>query len=93
MDIGYLWDSEKYEAVRQKHCVEFQEVVSALSDKVGFDVKDSSHYADRWLWIGRTYENRVLIVVFSDEELPIYRIITAYDAEGRYLHEYNQRRV
>ena len=88
MDIGYLWDLEKYELARQMRNVEFEEVVSALNDKTGFDVMVSQKYPDRWMWIGRTFKKRTLIVVFSDEELPIYRIITAYDAEGSYLHEY-----
>ena len=30
---------------------------------------------------------------YSEEDLPLYRLITAFDAEGRWLDEYQRRRV
>jgi uncharacterized DUF497 family protein len=31
MDIGFVWDETKYQAVRKKHHVQFYEVVSAFN--------------------------------------------------------------
>ena len=36
------------------------------------------------MWVGKTVDNRVLIIVLFEEDLPIYRLITAFDAEAYY---------
>ena len=93
MDIGYLWDEDKYEKVLKKHNVCFHEVVSALEDPKGFE--EAALAADdesRWMWTGKTFTGRVLIVIYSEEELPVHRLITAFDAEGSWLHEYQNRK-
>lgn len=33
MDIGFLWDEDKYELVRREHDVAFHEVVSCFDDE------------------------------------------------------------
>lgn len=93
MDIGYLWDFDKSEKTKKEHNVRFFEIVAALEDTTGFDKPDPQDHPDRWIWIGQTYERRILIVVYSDLELPIIRIITAYEAEGSLLDAYQNRRV
>ncbi len=37
MDIGFIWDADKYAEVQSKHNVQFYEVVSAFDDHHGFD--------------------------------------------------------
>lgn len=90
MDIGYLWDESKYERVQEKHNVLFFEVVSALDDPNGYEVPDPAGHEDRWMWVGRSVTSRMLTVIYSEEELPVYRLITAFDAEERWVDEYNQ---
>jgi uncharacterized DUF497 family protein len=34
---------------------------------------------------------RLLSVVYTEQDLPLYRIITAFDAEGKWRDEYYQR--
>lgn len=92
MDIGFVWDESKYQLVIEKHDVKFDEVVSVFDDPKGYETPDPSGYEDRWVLVGQTRSGRVLNVVYSEEELPLYRIITSYDAEGRWLDEYHQRR-
>ena len=36
------------------------------------------------MWVGKTVDNRVLTIVLFEEDLPIYRLITAFDAEAYY---------
>ena len=91
MDIGFIWDENKYQEVQRKHSVQFYEVVSAFDDPNGYEIPDPTEHEDRWMWVGKTVDNRVLAIVFSDQELPIHRLITAYDAERRLLDEYYKR--
>lgn len=92
MDIGFVWDESKYQLVIEKHNVRFYEVVSAFDDPRGYETLDLSGYEDRWIFVGQTHSGRILNVVYSEEDSPLYRIITSYDAEGRWLDEYYQRR-
>ena len=91
MDIGFVWDEDKYQEVEKKHHVQFYEVVSAFDDPNGYETPDPAGYEDRWLWVGTTAAGRVLAIIYSEEDLPLYRLITAFDAEGRFLDEYHGR--
>ena len=91
MDIGFIWDEDKYQEVRRKHNVQFYEVVSAFDDPNGYEIPDPAGHEDRWTLVGTTAGGRILAIVFSDEDVPIYRLITAFDAEGKLLDEYYRR--
>ena len=91
MDIGFVWDQTKYEKVVRDHGVHFYEVVAAFDDPDGFDSQSLIEHEERWVWIGKTLWDRLLVIVYTDEDLPVYRIITAFDAEGRLHDEYYQR--
>ncbi|MBI1930563.1 BrnT family toxin [Candidatus Poribacteria bacterium] len=91
MDIGFVWDEKKYQEVQKKHHLHFYEVVSAFDDPNGYEVPDPAGHEDRWMWVGQTAQGRILAVIYSDEDLPLYRFITAFDAEGRWLDEYHNR--
>ena len=92
MDIGFVWDENKYREVQEKHEVQFYEAVAAFDDPNGFEVSDLSGYEDRSRWIGATAAGRVLVVVYSDEDVPLLRLITAFDAIGSLRDEYYRRR-
>ncbi|MCY3683292.1 MAG: BrnT family toxin [Gemmatimonadetes bacterium] len=92
MDIGFVWDENKYREVQEKHEVQFYEAVAAFDDPNGFEVSDLSGYEDRSRWIGATAAGRVLVVVYSDEDVPLLRLITAFDATGGLRDEYYRRR-
>jgi len=88
MDIGFVWDQAKYKTVVKKHNVRFYEVVSAFDDPEGYEMPGSVEHEDRWIWVGQTHQGRVLTIVYTEEDIPLYRIVTAFDAEGRWLNEY-----
>jgi len=90
MDIGFVWDETKYRTVTKKHDVRFHEVVSAFDDPAGYELPDPADYEDRWLWVGQTHQGRLLAIVYTEEDLPLYRIVTAFDAEGRWSDEYRR---
>jgi uncharacterized DUF497 family protein len=91
MDIGFVWDEAKYQTVVKEHNVKFYEVVAAFDDPNGFTVSDPIEHEERWIFVGRTPWDRLLVIVFTEQDSPLNRIITAYDAEGRYHDEYYQR--
>jgi len=91
MDIGFVWDETKYKNGLKEHNVKFYEVVSAFDDPNGYEVADPAKHEDRWLWVGRTPWDRLLIIVYTEQNLPLYRIITAFDAKGRWVDEYYQK--
>ena len=92
MDIGFIWDENKYQEVKRRHGVQFYEVVSAFDDPNGYDIPDPAGHEDRWMWVRITTGGRVLAIIFSQEDLQIYRLITAFDAGRRLRDEYDRRR-
>ena len=88
MDIGYVWDETKYKKVLSEHNVQFYEVVAAFADPGGFETPSPVEHEERWRWLGRTPWGRLLMIIFTVEEAPLYRIITAFDAEGKWVEEY-----
>ena len=91
MDIGFIWDEDKYKEVQRRHGVQFYQVVSAFDDPSGYEIADPAGHEDRWMFVGKTVDNRLLAVVYSDKELPVYRLITAFNAERRLVDEYYKR--
>lgn len=97
MDIGFVWDEEKYKRVCRNHKVRFWEVVSALlEDENELWLWDQSDESQRMKIIARTHTGRILTIVLVEavdmtEAAILYRIITAYDAEGRDLDEYYEQ--
>ncbi len=92
MDIGYVWDAGKYNEVKRKHGVSFYGVVSAFEDKCNFETSDPAGHAGRFMLVGWTTAGRFLQVVFAVEDWPLYRVITAFDAERRWVDECHERR-
>ena len=90
MDIGYLWDENKEALVKAKHGVELDEAIEAIADPNHNYHDDPQGNWGRSLIVGRTRTGRLLQVIISDEDLPIIRIITAYDAEKHWRQEYEQ---
>lgn len=88
MDIGFVWDEDKYSKVTQDHNVIFWEVVSAFDDDHAYEQPDPYH-EDRMIMIAKTHSNRLLYIVYTDEEMPLYRIITAFDATGHWEDAYH----
>ena len=91
MDIGFIWDADKYQEVQSKHKVQFYEVVSAFDDNNGYDAPDPQRHPDRWMFVGKTVTYRVLVIIYVAEGQEMHRLITAYEAKGELLNEYYKR--
>ena len=89
-DAGYVWDEDKYDLARREHDVGFSEVVSALEDPLALEELDPQGHWERHLLVGRAWSGRVLQVIYSDEDLPLVRIVTAFDANEHWRRSYER---
>lgn len=88
MDIGYVWDEMKYRLVQKKHNVSFAEVVEVMEQVEA--VHDQDPNPGRYSCIGQTRQGRILKVIYTDEESPLMRIVTAFPASTEWQDEFRQ---
>jgi uncharacterized DUF497 family protein len=82
--IVFTWDGRKEAANRRKHGVEFDEALTVFGDPLSSTVADPMH-SDReirFIIVGRSRAQRLLVVVHSDHDDYI-RIISARPASPR----------
>ena len=91
MDIGFVWDIDKYQEVQRKHNVQFYEVVSSFDDPDGYDGPDPQGHPDRWMFIGKSVTNRILVIIYIPEDEEVHRLITAYEANPEIRNGYYRR--
>lgn len=88
--MHFEWNRAKAEANWRKHKVTFDEAVSVFYDPLSatFPDPDSSHGEQRLITIGRSSQQRLLVVVHTEENETI-RIISARPATAheRKRHE------
>ena len=89
-DAGYLMDEEKLAQVLAKHGVEFIEILEACEDPHCMMAPDPQDHPERYLIVGQTRVGRLLEVICSDEELPIVRLVTAFDADPKWRRDYER---
>ena len=93
MDIGYIWDEEKLKKTKEKHGISFAEVVSVMENPNSLDEPKEDAYLDgedRWVCVGETFGGKLVVIIYV-EEFPLIRIITAFEAEGKWVDEYKKR--
>ena len=83
--MEFEWDEDKAEQNLAKHKVAFNEAATVFADTLSRTFRDPDHSIgeDRYIIIGTSTRNRVLIVSFTDRDERI-RIISARKAT---LHE------
>lgn len=76
--MEFEWDPRKAAKNYRKHKVSFAEAATAFDDELGFTVSDPDHSVDedRYITIGWSYRQRLLIVAHTERGDPI-RIISA----------------
>lgn len=88
MDVGYVWHEDKYDRVRRDHNVDFGEVVDAFEDRSAIHAPDPSGNWNRRMVVGQTRGGRILQVIYTEEDAPLVRIVTAFDAAEEWQDEY-----
>ena len=78
METRFEWNKEKAKSNFKKHNIDFKEASSIFRDPLFITALDKEHsrYEERYVTIGLSNKNRVLIVAHADSENKI-RIISA----------------
>lgn len=89
--LRFEWDPDKAAINASKHGVSFSEATSAFGDLLSLTIADPGHSQSeaRYLLIGRTYRNRLVVVAHSDRGDRI-RIISARLPTARERRTYEQ---
>jgi len=79
--MEFEWDSVKAASNRKKHQVDFHEAATAFGDRLAITFADPDHSddEDRYITIGQSRLNRLLIISYTDRGDDI-RIISARKA-------------
>ena len=91
-DVGYVWDESKYEEVQREHDVYFSEVLQVFEDPNALMVPDPQGNWEREMGVGCTWAGRLLQVLYTAEDYPLIRIITAFEGNKHWRREYEQAR-
>ena len=88
-----MWDDLKAEVNKKKHGVSFAEAATAFQDPNAIEQLDESHLEDeqRWILVGLSFRNRVLLVVFVEKHEETIRIISARKAHKDEVNQYYMR--
>ena len=91
MDIQFEWDEDKAQSKVAKHAVTFTEAASIFTDPFLITFSDDFYAGteERFINIGRSVRQRILLVVHTDRGAAI-RIISARKATARERMTYEQ---
>ena len=94
MSFGFEWDPEKAEANVRKHGVSFDEASTVFGDPFARTRPDPLHSVDeeRWITLGESEQGRLLVVVHTDSDDEVIRIISARPPTGREWRTYAESR-
>jgi uncharacterized DUF497 family protein len=75
----FSWDPRKASANFRKHRVSFDEASTAFADPLSITVPDPDHSTDetRFLLVGRSARQRVLVVIHAERSESVIRLISA----------------
>ncbi len=88
--ISFEWDEQKNRSNRLKHNVSFEETVYAFLDDNGIVIADPDHSAEeeRFVLLGMSNRNRLLVVVHCLRNGDTIRIISARKATVKEEKQY-----
>jgi uncharacterized protein len=91
MLIKFEWDKRKAQQNLRKHQVDFTEASTVFADTLSITIPDPDHSEDeeRWVTIGLSNRQRLLVVVHTEEEETI-RIISARTADRLERRKYEE---
>lgn len=89
LGLRFEWDREKAAANAVKHGVSFVEAITAFGDPLSLTIADPDHSDDevRYVLIGRTHSNRLVVVAHTERE----DLRPEYDFSGGVRGKYAKR--
>ncbi len=92
MGLRFTWDPHKAVANFRKHGVSFNEAVTAFADPFSITVPDVDHSVSelRFVLIGRSTREQLLVVIHAERDESDIRLISARLASRRERHTYEE---
>jgi len=89
MTLQFEWDSKKAQSNKRKHGITFEEASTIFGDLLSISIHDPAHSIgeDRFIAIGRSINNKLIVVVHTDRD-DIIRIISARKATRSERRQY-----
>jgi uncharacterized DUF497 family protein len=93
MALRFEWDPAKDASNHEKHGVSFDEASTVFSDPLSFTILDPDHSEDefRFLTLGTSVQNRLIVVIHTDRAEAI-RLISARVATPRERRNYEHQK-
>ncbi|RYZ88170.1 MAG: BrnT family toxin [Proteobacteria bacterium] len=90
--LEFVWDERKNRANRSKHGIWFEEARQVFHDPRALKFYDSENSVteDRFLLLGESEPNRVLMIVFCERDGTDIRIISARKATKKERNRYEE---
>jgi uncharacterized DUF497 family protein len=91
MSIKFEWDPRKARRNLRKHGIEFSEASTVFADTLSITIPDPDHSEgeERWVTMGLSNRQRLLVVVHSDEG-ETSRLISARRADPQERRKYEE---
>ena len=89
--MGFEWNSRKRSRNLRNHGIDFTESTEAFDDPLAIIRSDPDHSRTehRFIIVGRTKKNRVLLTIFVERDVEI-RIISSRRATRREVRDYEE---
>jgi uncharacterized DUF497 family protein len=89
MALQFEWDSKKAQSNKRKHGITFEEASIIFGDPLSITIPDPAHSVgeDRFITVGTSVDNKLLVVVHTDRD-DIIRIISARNATRSERRQY-----
>ena len=91
--LSYEWNENKNRANFEKHGVWFEEAKTVWADSLATEFYDDSHSTnkeDRFIRIGFSTKDRLLLVVFCERNANVIRIVSARKATPKEKKDYEE---
>jgi uncharacterized protein len=91
MALSFEWDSRKAMQNLRKHGVSFEEAATVFGDPLSMTIVDPVHseVEERFVTIGMSISNRLLVVIHTDRNRNI-RLISSREATSRERMTYEE---
>jgi uncharacterized protein len=91
MSLKFEWDAEKAQENIKKHDISFEEAITVFRDTLSITISDKSHSygEERFIDIGMSEKNRILVVVYTERANAI-RIISSRKATKKEIKFYEE---
>lgn len=91
MPIKFDWDKRKDRENLRRHKIDFNEASTVFADSLSITISDPEHSEDeaRWVTMGLSNRQRLLVVIHTEEDETI-RIISARMADRAERRKYEE---